>query len=131
MALSLSSLRSSKSTNPPVITLYGVDGIGKTSLAAEFPDAIYLPTDGERTPEGVELPTPGTIESFAALLDVFGELLTTDHEFKTVIVDSLDGLEPLVWAATSARLGVESIEAPGYGRGYVEADGEWNESRCW
>lgn len=127
MALSLSSLKSSKSSNPPIILLYGVDGIGKTSLAAEFPDALYLPTDGERTPEGIEIPTPGTIETFEDLLDIIGELVTEEHDRKTVIIDSLDGLEPIVWAATSRRLGVASIEEPGYGRGYVEADTEWSE----
>lgn len=127
MAISLSSLRSSKSTNPPIVLLYGVDGIGKTSLAAEWPNPLYLPTEGERPPSDVEMATPGTVESLGALLDVFGELLTEGHEFKTVIVDSLDGLEPLVWAATCARLGINSIEEAGFGKGYVEADTEWNE----
>lgn len=127
MAISLASLKSSKSNDPPVITLYGVGKIGKTSLAAEFPDAIYLPTDGERTPEGVDLQTPGVIESFADLLNVFSELLTEPHDRKTVIIDSLDGLEPLIWAAVCQRLGVNSIEEPGYGRGFVEADSEWHE----
>ncbi|OJH53504.1 oxidoreductase [Agrobacterium pusense] len=127
MAISLSSLKSTKRADPPVILLYGVDGIGKTSLAAEFPDALYLPTEGERTPSDVELVTPGTIESFDELLDVFGELLTEEHDRKTVILDSLDGLEPLVWAATCRRIGVASIEEPGYGRGYIETDTEWNE----
>lgn len=127
MALSISNLRSSKRADPPVILLYGVDGIGKTSLAAEFPDPIYLATEGERPPSDVDLPTPGTIESFDDLLDVFGELLTTEHDRKTVIIDSLDGLEPLVWSATCRRLGIDSIESAGFGKGYVEADTEWNE----
>lgn len=127
MALSLSSLRSSKSTNPPIALIYGVDGIGKTSLAAEWPDPLYLPTEGERPPSDIEMATPGTVETFGALLDVFGELLTEEHDFKTVIIDSLDGLENLVWDATCARLGVNSIEEPGYGRGFVEADTEWRE----
>lgn len=133
MAISLSSLRSSKTTNPPIVLMYGVDGIGKTSLAAEWPSPLYLPTEGERPPSDVEMATPGTIETFNDILDVFGELLQTDdrgdltHEFKTVIIDSLDGLEPLVWAATSARLGVNGIEEPGFGKGYVEADTEWRD----
>lgn len=127
MAISLSSLKSTKRFDPPVMLLYGVDGIGKTSLAAEFPDPIYLATEGERPPSDVELPTPGTIDSFDALLNVFGELFTTEHSFKTVIVDSLDGLEPLIWRATCARLGLNSIEEAGFGKGYVEADTEWNE----
>lgn len=127
MSISLSSLKSSKNTNPPITLLYGVDGIGKTSLAAEWPNALYLPTEGERPPSDVDMPTPGTIESLGALLNIFEELLTTDHDFKTIIIDSLDGLEPLVWEATCARLGVSSIEEPGYGRGYIEADSEWTE----
>lgn len=127
MAISLKSLKSSKRADPPIILLYGVDGIGKTSLAAEFPDPIYLHTDGENTPDDIDLPTPGTIETFNDLLDVFAELLTEDHDRKTVIVDSLDGLEPLIWKATAARLGIASVEDAGFGKGYVEADFEWGE----
>ncbi|MBZ9888091.1 ATP-binding protein [Mesorhizobium sp. BR1-1-3] len=127
MAISLSSLKSSKSTNPPITLLYGVDGIGKSTLASEWPSPLYLPTEGERPPSDVEMATPGTIESFSDVIDIFSELLQTEHEFQTVIVDSLDGLEHLVWAATAARLGVESIETPGYGKGYVEADTEWRD----
>lgn len=127
MAISLSSLRSSRNTNPPITLLYGVDGVGKTSLAAEWPSPIYLPTEGERPPSDVDMPTPGVITNLDSLFGIFGELLDGKHDFKTVIVDSLDGLEPLVWRATSNRLGVESIEAPGYGRGYMEADTEWND----
>jgi hypothetical protein len=127
MALSLSSLRSSASKHPPITLLYGVGKVGKTTLASEWPDPIYLPTDGERTPEGVDLPTPGTITNLDDLFNVFGELLEQPHDRKTVIIDSLDGIEPLVWAATCARLGVSSIEEPGFGKGYVEADAEWGE----
>ena len=73
------------------------------------------------------MPTRAAISSFGELENVFAELLSTDHDFKTVIVDSLDGLEHLVWAATAARLGVNSIEEPGFGKGYVEADTEWRD----
>lgn len=127
MAISLSSLRSTKSDAPPIVVLYGVDGVGKTSLAAEFPDPVYLHTDGENPPDDVELLSPGTIETFDELLDVFGELLTEEHDRKTVIIDSLDGLEPLVWAKTCQRISVNSIEEAGYGKGYIEADKEWND----
>jgi hypothetical protein len=127
LAISLGSLKSSKTNHPPKILLYGVDGVGKTSLAAEFPNPIYLPTEGETPPSDVDMQTPGTIESYEALLDVFGELLSSEHDFGTVIVDSLDGMESLVWAATCRRLGINSIEEAGYGKGYIEADTEWKE----
>lgn len=127
MAKSLSSLRSSRSTKPPIAIFYGVHGIGKSSLAAEAPSPIYLPTPGERPPSDVDIPSFGDVENFGDVLDAIGELLTQPHDFKNLIVDSLDGLEPLVWAATAARLGVGSIEEPGYGKGYVEADSEWRD----
>jgi hypothetical protein len=129
MAKSLSSLQSTQklNTNPPICVFYGVDGVGKTRLASEFPDPVYLPTRGERPPKGVDMPSPGTIESLEEMLDIFGELLTMEHDRKTVIIDSLDGLEPLVWKTTCSRLGVRSIEEPGYGKGYIEADTEWRE----
>lgn len=127
MAISLASLKSTKTNHPPKILLYGVDGVGKTSLAAEFPNCLYLPTEGETPPSDVELQTPGTIESYESLLDVFGELLDGKHDFGTVIIDSLDGLEPLIWAATARRLGIDSVESAGYGKGYIEADTEWRE----
>ncbi|MBY3434863.1 ATP-binding protein [Rhizobium laguerreae] len=140
MAISLKKLRSSTSTYPPIVLIYGVDGIGKTSLAAEFPDAIYLPTAGERTPEGVDLATPEDdegntkyIESWEDLRSIVGELLTEEHEFKTAIFDALDGLEPFVNAATCARIGADSIGSndkgspAAFGQGDVQGDIEWGE----
>ena len=125
-------LKSSKRTNPPAIAIYGTPGVGKTSLAAEFPDPIYLFVEGEETPDGIDLPSD-QITSFHGLLDSFADLLEQEHPFKTVIVDSLDKLEPMVWAATCARNGWESIDsndkgAPtAFGKGYLGADVEWEE----
>ena len=133
MAISLSSLRSSVSHLPPIIVVYGVDGVGKTSLAAEFPNPLYLPTVGERAPSGVDMPTPGVIETADDLYGIVGELLTEEHDIKTVIVDSADGLEPLLNAVTCARIGAASLDSndkgspAAFGRGYVEADVEWRQ----
>lgn len=127
MAKSISSLNSTKSDRPPITLIYSVDGWGKTSLGAEFPDPIYLHTEGEEPPNDVELPTPGVLTSFDELLTLIGELVTEEHEHKTVIIDSLDGIEPLLWAATCERLKIGSIEEAGFGRGYVEADKEWQD----
>lgn len=132
MAISLSSLKSSKSTNPPITLIYGVDGIGKTSLASEWPNPIYLPTEGERPPSDVEMATPGNIGSWADLEGVFNELLEAEHEFKTVIIDSLDGLAPYVEAITASRIGARSVDdnskgsPAAYGNGYKESEVEWS-----
>lgn len=127
MAKSLSSLRSTKSDKPPLVVVYGVHGVGKTQLASEFPAPIYVNTAGETPPSDVELPTPGTMETFDEVLDIIGELLTTDHEYKTLIIDSIDGLEPLVWAHVCKQNGWQTIEDAGFGKGYVAADAPWRE----
>lgn len=127
MAISLGSLNTTKNEKPPIGVLYGVHGVGKTELASEFPDPYYLPTLGEEPPDGVEMPSPGSAETFGEVLDVIEWLLTAEHDRKTLILDSLDGLEPLVWAEACSRNGWANIEDAGFGKGYVAADDVWRE----
>lgn len=123
-------LKSSKKKHPPVLAVYGTPGVGKTSLASEFPDPIYLYVDGEEPPDGVDLPSD-EITSFDGLLDSFQDLIEGDHQFRTVIIDSLDKLEPMVWDATCARNGWDTIDSndkgspTAFGKGYLAADHEW------
>lgn len=127
MAISIGSLNSTRNNKPPIGVIYGVHGVGKSQLASEFPDPYYLPTMGEEPPDDVDMPSPGTAESFDDILNVIEWLLTAEHDRKTFILDSVDGAESLVWAATCLRLGLASIEDAGFGKGYVEADTEWRE----
>jgi hypothetical protein len=127
MAISLGSLNSTRNNKPPFGLLYGVHGVGKTRLASEFPDPYYLPTIGEEPPDDVEMPSPGIAETLNDVLEVIEWLLTAGHDRKTFILDSVDGTESLIWAATARRLNLNSIEEAGFGKGYVEADTEWRD----
>jgi hypothetical protein len=108
---------------PPRIALYGPPGIGKTTFAAGAPNPIFILTeDGLGDLEVSHFPVCTTFEEVLECLATLGK---EEHDFKTVVIDSLDALELMVWAATCKRLGVPSIETPGYGKGYIEAQNEW------
>lgn len=131
MALSLKELRTTTALQPPRVLIYGPPGLGKTSLAAEFPNPVLLDIEGGR-PAGVRKEdVPGfdaeDLASYDAVMEAIQVLYTDDHQFGTVIVDTVDRFEPLLWARVCADMKWDSIEAPGYGRGYVETARYWRE----
>lgn len=133
MAISLSNLRSSKVDRPPVCLFYAGDGDCKTSLASEFPTPIYLRSEGEEPPsDAPEMPT-ADITSWEDIEDTFNLLLTEEHEFKTVIVDTVDGIAPFVEAVTAQRIGAASINdnskgsPAAFGNGFKESEVEWGQ----
>lgn len=127
MAISLGTLRKIDAERPAQGVIYGVKGVGKTSLAAQFPSPILLRIgDGENTPKGVSV-DGWDINTFDELIEAIGVLFSEDHPFKTAIFDSLTSLEVVVNAETCKRNGWKTLEDPGYGKGYVAAENTWQE----
>ncbi len=123
MAISLDSIRTTSDTKPPRILIYSTHGVGKTTFGAHAPSPIFLQTeDGEGS---LNLATFGLLKTYTDIIEALDVLILQDHPYKSVIVDSADHLEPLVWQAVCDAHGWESIESPGFGKGYVEADAFW------
>lgn len=119
----LSTIRKANQTWRPIKALvYATKGWGKTTFASTFANPILIPVEDGAS--AVEINSFPLCQTFQDVVDCI-TALHGEHDFKTVVLDSADWLEPLVWQATCDANGWASIEKPGYGRGYVEADKLW------
>lgn len=123
----LSQVRRGKVFRPPRLLLYGTPGIGKSTFGAQAPKPIFVPTeDGLDEIDCERLPLATIYDEVTTALT---ELRTTDHAYETVVVDSLDWLERLIFDRVCSEFGVNNIEKAdgGYSRGYAHALTYWRE----
>ena len=78
-------------------------------------------------PSGLEINSFGLIDNFTDLRLAIAALASDQHQYQTVVIDSLDATEGLIWHDVCRSQGWSSIESPGYGKGYVIVDPWWND----
>ena len=121
----LEQIQSGRKSAPPRILVYGTEGIGKSTLASQAPKPVFIQTeDGLDEIACDKFPQSKSLEEVLAAL---AELQSGEHAYQTVVIDSLDWLERLVWDAVCKEYRVTSIEKAdgGYQRGYVHALTHW------
>ena len=128
--MKLAAVVSGRIAKPVRVLVWGTEGIGKSTFGANAPSPIFLGAeDGTSELDVARFPEPANWQD---AFDAVAELTNAQHEYKTLVIDTLDWLEPMCWAhvcATSKpdRTGKrpDSIEAFGYGKGYSAALDEW------
>ena len=119
--------------SPLIITLCGSPGSGKTSLAATFPEPFIIRTQGEAVPRDVDNPPAGLapvgnkpkdeggtqVWCESELFDQLMALVKEDHPYKTLILDTVTGLENLfvqnILAVQPPKQRTMNSAAGGYG----------------
>lgn len=120
----LSKIKKGPTKLPPKIMLIGVEGVGKSTAGASMPNPIFICGEsGLVGPQFDGIPN-FTPESWKDILDFCEELATTPGDFRTLVIDTLDWVEPMLYAHVCAEGKQKNIEGFGYGKGYVLAQQE-------
>ncbi len=123
----LANIQRGRTSKPPRILCYGVEGIGKSTFGSQAPKPIFIQTeDGLDEIPCDKFPLATNYDEVVAALTT---LQREQHEYESIVLDSLDWLERLVWDRLCAEHNAASIEqvAGGYSKGYTLALTYWRE----
>lgn len=123
--LTLSSVTRGKQWNPLRILIYGPDKVGKTSWAVGARGPLYNKGSDDcivlQTESGAELIDVARFPLAEHWDDVNGavdELMTGEHKFTKLVVDSVDWLEGLARDFVCQKNGKTNLESFGFGKGF-------------
>lgn len=117
----LTNVSTGKIAKPPLITIYGPPGIGKSSFAASAPKPLVI--DVEDSTGNLDVARLGSehFKTHRDVANVIASLMKDEHEYKTLIVDSADWLEAIIFNDVATGAGKKIVSDIGYGAGYTES----------
>lgn len=125
MGALLAQVTTGKIVIPDRITLHGLDGVGKSTFGSQAPNPIFLgPERGTASLNVARLPATKNLQQ---IHEAIRELTMDQHDYKTLVIDSWDWIEPLIWAYVCTEQGCGNIEevGGGFAKGYVVAMKYW------
>ena len=100
------------------VVIYGPEGIGKSTLAAQFPNPLFIDTEGSTGNLNVnrfeDKPT-----SWTMLINYIEHVKQNPQICDTLVIDTMDWAERLCVEDILNTHGKKGIEDFGYGNGYV------------
>ena len=98
---------------PQKVAIYGPEGIGKTTLAAQFPNPLFVDTEGGT--EGYAVARAQAPQSWTALKGLLRDV-AAERPCGTLVLDTADWAERLLCAELCAQHKWDSMEALGFGK---------------
>ena len=123
--MSLLPTTKNKPENDPMkysILLYGPTKVGKTTFASHAEKAIFLATEpGTKALEVYFVAVP----DWTTLLKALGELAKGEHDFRTVVIDTIDNAHQMCQEHVCKENGWAHPSDGPYGKGWSAVSGEF------
>lgn len=105
--------------------LHGVQGVGKSTWAAAAEKPIFISTEDGLG--GIDCDAFPLARATDDVTGALAELASQPHEYRTLVIDSLDWLERMIWDDVCKEFGVKYLEKAdgGYGKGYTYTLPRW------
>lgn len=101
------------------VGIYGTEGVGKTTFASMFPGAVFIDTEGSTTHMDIaRFDPPETLDDVKKCITY---VLGHPEEIGTLVIDTVDWMEKLIYRDVCEEKKIQNIEDLGYGKGYVYA----------
>lgn len=112
---------------PPRVVIYGPEGIGKTTFATDAGAPLVIGAEDGSSEIDLDAIGGKRIQpvDWENVFSLLGELATSEHSYKSIVIDTLDWLQPICWAHICEAKNKKSIEDFDYGKGYTAAVDEW------
>lgn len=104
-------------SKPVKVCVYGVEGIGKTTFASQFPEPLFFDLDKGSAQLDVSRVTD--ITSWPLLLSSIKEIYDNPTICKTLVIDTADAAERMCIDYICGKFNKKGIEEFGYGAGYT------------
>ena len=114
-------IKKGRQKTPRRTLVYGTPGVGKSTFAAGAVNPLFIPV--EDGIDDIDVDRVNKIVDVDQMMQVLRDVVSDEHDYKTLVIDSLSALETLIHAKVCKKYDVDSIEVAGggYGKGYVEA----------
>ncbi|WP_315460421.1 ATP-binding protein [uncultured Streptococcus sp.] len=99
------------------VVIYGPEGIGKSTFAAQFPEPLFIDTEGST--DNMDVSRLDKPSSYTMLKNEIAWVKANPTVCKTLVIDTIDWAESLVIADVCAQHGKKGIEDFGWGNGYT------------